>query len=190
MVWSNFVAGIIPLSDIKEGFKFMAEHGIVPGANIYHAEVGSSIGKSMGTIDENYIRDLYSYAAELYHKFGYKPYFDAAVLRNSLANEFFNQTDLLNRIPIECTWWIGISLGASVLWTLSSLVESRSIRLTVINPFADRERLSREKGFNLRGQWNFKPIDFQSVAEHIDVVVSIYEKVKIRSSNKQFGSTD
>ena len=91
MVWSNFVAGIIPLADIKEGFKFMAEHGIVPGANIYHAEVGSSIGKSMGTIDENYIRDLYSYAAELYHKFGYKPYFDAAVLRNSLANEFYEE---------------------------------------------------------------------------------------------------
>lgn len=89
---------------------------------------------------------------------------------------YFNQTDLLNRIPIECTWWIGISLGASVLWTLSSLVESRSIRLTVINPFADRERLSREKGFNLRGQWNFKPIDYQSVAEHIDVVVSIYDE--------------
>ena len=85
---------------------------------------------------------------------------------------YFNQTDLLNRIPIECTWWIGISLGASVLWTLSSLVESRSIRLTVINPFADRERLSREKGFNLRGQWNFKPIDFP-VFNFADICITI-----------------
>ncbi len=88
-IWSNFVAGIIPLSDIKDGFRFMAEHGIVPGANIYHAEVGSDIGKSLGTIDAGYIRELYSYAAELYHKYGYKPYFDAAVLRNSMANEFY-----------------------------------------------------------------------------------------------------
>ena len=30
----------------------MAEHGIVPGANIYHAEVGSVIGKKLGKIDE------------------------------------------------------------------------------------------------------------------------------------------
>ena len=40
-------------------------------------------------IDEKYIFQLYSYGAELYHKYGYKPYFDAGVLRNSLANEFY-----------------------------------------------------------------------------------------------------
>ena len=67
----------------------MAEHGIVPGANIYHAEVGSCIGKSLGRIDENYVLNLYRYAAELYHKYNYKPFFDAGVLRNSLANEVY-----------------------------------------------------------------------------------------------------
>lgn len=88
-VWSNFVAGIVPLDDMKAGFRFMAEHGIVPGANIYHAEVGSRIGKSLGVIDKDYILSLYRYAAELYHKHDMKPYFDAGVLRNSLANEAY-----------------------------------------------------------------------------------------------------
>lgn len=88
-VWSNFVAGIVPIEDMKQGFKFMAEHGIVPGANIYHAEVGSCIGKSLGRIDEEYVLELYRYASELYHKYDYKPFFDAGVLRNSLANEVY-----------------------------------------------------------------------------------------------------
>lgn len=88
-VWSNFVAGIVPLDDMKDGFRFMAEHGIVPGANIYHAEVGSYIGNSLGVIDETYILSLYHYAAELYHKYNYRPFFDAGVLRNSLANEVY-----------------------------------------------------------------------------------------------------
>ena len=88
-VWSNFVAGIVPIEDMKQGFKFMAERGIIPGANIYHAEVGSVIGRTITKIDENYITELYSYAANLYHKYGFKPYFDTCVLRNSLANEFY-----------------------------------------------------------------------------------------------------
>ena len=88
-VWSNFVAGIVPLEDLKQGFTFMAEHGIIPGANIYHAEVGSIIGNSIGKIDEDYILGLYRHAAELYHKYDYKPFFDAGVLRNSLANEVY-----------------------------------------------------------------------------------------------------
>ncbi len=88
-VWSNFVAGIVSIEDMKAGFQFMAENGIVPGANIYHAEVNSAIGKSLGIIDYDYIKELYSYATELYIKYNYKPYFNASILRNSLANEFY-----------------------------------------------------------------------------------------------------
>lgn len=88
-VWSNFVAGIVPLEDLKKGFTFMAEHGIIPGANIYHAEVGSVIGNSLGRIDEEYVLGLYRHAAELYYKYDYKPFFDMGVLRNSLANEVY-----------------------------------------------------------------------------------------------------
>lgn len=88
-VWSNFVAGIVPVEDMKAGFQFMAENGILPGANIYHAEVSSAIGKNIGIIGHDYIKELYSYATELYLKYDYKPYFNASVLRNSLANEFY-----------------------------------------------------------------------------------------------------
>lgn len=88
-VWSNFVAGIVPISNMKDGFRFMAEHGIIPGANIYHAEVGSFLGKTPGIIDENYVLSLYRYASELYYKYSYTPFFDAGVLRNSLANEVY-----------------------------------------------------------------------------------------------------
>ena len=88
-VWSNFVAGLVPIEDMKAGFSFMAERGIIPGANIYHAEVNSAIGRSIGTIDHEYVKKLYSFAAELYHKYDYKPFFNASVLRNSLANEFY-----------------------------------------------------------------------------------------------------
>ena len=88
-VWSNFVAGLVPVDDLKAGFQFMAENGIVPGANIYHAEVNSVIGRNIGQIKKDYIREIYSFAAELYRQYGYKPYFNASVLRNSLANEFY-----------------------------------------------------------------------------------------------------
>ena len=77
------------IDDMKAGFSFMAERGIIPGANIYHAEVNSAIGRSIGTIDHEYVKKLYSFAAELYHKYDYKPFFNASVLRNSLANEFY-----------------------------------------------------------------------------------------------------
>jgi len=89
LVWSNFVAGITPLEDLKSGFVFMAEHGIVPGANIYHAEVNSVLGTSPGRVKKEYIANLYSFASELYKKYNYKPFFNASVLRNSLANEFY-----------------------------------------------------------------------------------------------------
>jgi hypothetical protein len=88
-VWSNFVAGITPLEDLKAGFTFMAENGIIPGANIYHAEVNSAIGANIGRVKKEYIAQLYSFAANLYQKHNYKPFFNVSVLRNSLANEFY-----------------------------------------------------------------------------------------------------
>jgi hypothetical protein len=89
LVWSNFVAGITPLEDLQAGFTFMAEQGVIPGANIYHAEVNSVLGASSGRLKKEYIAGLYSFAAELYQKYNYKPFFNASVLRNSLANEFY-----------------------------------------------------------------------------------------------------
>ena len=88
----------------------------------------------------------------------------------------FRAAELMAKIPPECSWWIGISLGASVLWQLSALPDAMPQRLTVINPFADRERLAKEKGFSLRGQWIFKPLDYCPRAGHIDVVISLHDQ--------------
>lgn len=88
-VWSNFVAGLTPLECLKDGFLFMAENGIVPGANIYHPEVSSLIENSI-KVSHDYVCRLYSFAAELYVKYNYKPYFNESILRNSLANEFYH----------------------------------------------------------------------------------------------------
>lgn len=89
-VWCNFVAGLVPLEDIKSGFTEMAARGVIPGANVYHPEVGSVLGGTMKSPNEDFIKALYLHAAELYHKYGYHPFYDASVLRNSMANEAFN----------------------------------------------------------------------------------------------------
>jgi hypothetical protein len=62
---------------------------VVPGANIYHPDVGSIHGASVPSPNEEYIVALYNQAANLYHRLGYRPFFDASVLRNSLANEAY-----------------------------------------------------------------------------------------------------
>jgi len=91
--WCNFVAGLVPLEDQMDGFTALAERGVIPGANVYHPDVNSPFGDSISSPSEDYIVRLYRHAAELYHRFGYKPFFDSAVLRNSLANEAYE--DLL-----------------------------------------------------------------------------------------------
>lgn len=87
--WCNFVAGLVSLEDQKAGFSAVAERGIIPGANVFHPDVGSTLGDSHSSPDEYYILSLYAHAAELYHRYDYRPFFDAEVLRNSLANEAY-----------------------------------------------------------------------------------------------------
>jgi hypothetical protein len=76
------------------------------------------------------------------------------------------------------SWWIGISLGASLAYTFASLLNEskRPERLTIINPFSSREELSKEKGFSMSGQWNFSPIDHNLSLKRIDVVASVMDK--------------
>ena len=88
-LWCNFVAGLVPIQDQKDGFTSMAERGVIPGANVYHPDVGSPYGDSIPSPSEDFIVDLYMHAAQLYHKHDFKPFFDSAVLRNSLANEAY-----------------------------------------------------------------------------------------------------
>ena len=90
----------------------------------------------------------------------------------------FNPRKLLSLVPSHYPWWIGISLGASLLWMLASYSDCacRPQRLTLINPFADRARLSSERGFSLEGQWNFAPINHKLCLQHIDIVLSVHDE--------------
>ena len=74
-------------------------------------------------------------------------------------------------------WWIGISLGASLLYYSYNFVENslRPKRLTLINPFCSRKILSEEKLFDMSKQWDFSPIDNLCIVDKIDVVISIYD---------------
>lgn len=90
-VWCNFVGGISPINDLTDGFKFMADLGVVPGANIFHLDpkaVGVKLGLTEPT--EDYVMEMYGCLSSLYKEYDYKPFFSHSVLRNSLSNEMYN----------------------------------------------------------------------------------------------------
>ncbi len=87
--WVNFVGGLNDLKTLKKGFTHMAKMGVVPGANIFHPDVGSILGTKRKSPSPEYIIELFKHAAKLYHRYGYKPYFDEKCLRNSIANEAY-----------------------------------------------------------------------------------------------------
>lgn len=87
--WVNFVGGLNSLDVLKDGFTYMAELGVVPGANIFHPDVGSVIGQKRKSPSPEYIIELFRHAAKLYHKHDYLPFFDEKCLRNSIANEAY-----------------------------------------------------------------------------------------------------
>ena len=90
-VWCNFVGGISPIKDLIQGFYFMADMGVVPGANIFHLDP-KAVGVKMGLKepDEEYVMQMYSALSNIYKQYGYKPFFSESVLRNSLSNEMYN----------------------------------------------------------------------------------------------------
>lgn len=74
----------------------------------------------------------------------------------------------------KADWWIGISLGASLLYySMKFIGENKPNRITLINPFSSREVLSKERKFNLENQWNFAPIDYVEEVNNLDMVLSI-----------------
>lgn len=82
-----------------------------------------------------------------------------------------------NILKKQYDWWVGISLGASLLYYSYNFVEidKRPERLIIINPFSSREVLSKEKGFDLSKQWNFSPKEQRIDVGEIDLVTSIYD---------------
>jgi len=73
-------------------------------------------------------------------------------------------------------WWIGISLGASVLYYMYNFAKNKPERITIINPFSDRRVLANEKGFDISTQWDFSPKSIDISVKHIDLVTSVYDQ--------------
>ncbi|MBR0428349.1 MAG: hypothetical protein IJK18_09185 [Clostridia bacterium] len=73
----------------------------------------------------------------------------------------------------DADWWIGISLGASLLYySINFIKKSKPSRITLINPFSSRRILSEERGFDLNNQWDFSPKDCKIEVENLELVLS------------------
>ncbi len=81
-------------------------------------------------------------------------------------------TDIVNN---DSDWWIGISLGASFLYYVYDMAVVKPKRMTLINPFSSRRRLSIEKNFDMSGQWAIEPEAKVCNLRAIDVVISLYD---------------
>ena len=75
----------------------------------------------------------------------------------------------------DCDWWIGLSLGASLLYYSAAFCPKKFLpqRLTVINPFSCRKKLAAERNFSLDGQWIFSPEKVEVDVEILDAAISL-----------------
>lgn len=75
----------------------------------------------------------------------------------------------------DCQWWIGLSLGASLLYYLTAFCPKENLpqRLTIINPFSCRKKLAAQRGFELSGQWIFSPEEISAEIKTLEAVVSM-----------------
>lgn len=82
-----------------------------------------------------------------------------------------------NILKNKYDWWIGISLGASLLYYSYNFLkeEYRPKRITIINPFSSRKKLSEERNFDLSNQWDFMPKEQNINIEIIDLISSVYD---------------
>lgn len=86
-----------------------------------------------------------------------------------------NPTSFRQVAENACDWWVGLSLGASLLYYSAAFCPKEKLpkRLTVINPFACRKKLATERDFSLAGQWIFTPADVEVRVENFDAVLSL-----------------
>ena len=91
----------------------------------------------------------------------------------------------------DSDWWIGISLGASLLYySMRFAKKNKPNRITLINPFSSREVLSKEKQFDLSNGCNFAPIDYKCEAISLDMVLSINDsKIQMYHGAKLLNNT-
>lgn len=74
-----------------------------------------------------------------------------------------------------CSWWLGLSLGASVAFAVLPQVSPKRQpnRLTMINPFMDRQLLAQQRGFDMSSQWRISlNVQLLPPRLQLDIVVS------------------
>lgn len=86
-VWSNFVFGLEPQESLLAYCEWLASFGIVPGANVYHRDLGSNLNHKVPTAFE--IASFYISLCKIYVKYNIKPFYCSRALRTSLANEAY-----------------------------------------------------------------------------------------------------
>lgn len=92
-VWSNFVFGLEPLDLILKKCEELSSLGVVPSANVLHIDSGNRLDCDVPS--ERNIIIFFSKIAEMYHKYGFKPYYCSKALRTSLTNEAYEGRILL-----------------------------------------------------------------------------------------------
>lgn len=88
--WSNFVLGLEPQEALLDTCRYLARHGVTPGANVFHLDHGSSIKNSAPPHIDNII-SFYSKLSNIYKENGLKPFYCSRALRTSLANEAYDE---------------------------------------------------------------------------------------------------
>lgn len=83
----------------------------------------------------------------------------------------------IERTNAGAYWWIGLSLGAAIAHIVASVIPIgvRPRRITLINPFADRAQLAKEKNFSLQGQWSLNPVEYKLCVPYVDLVLSLQD---------------
>ena len=92
-VWSNFVFGLEPLDLIIKVCEDLALKGIVPSANVLHIDSGNRLDGEVPSEDD--IAIFFSSVADIYRKYGLKPYYCSKALRTSLTNEAYEERIIL-----------------------------------------------------------------------------------------------
>lgn len=87
-VWCSFVCGLEPLHKQLEGFRKLAEMGVVPGSNVFHRDPSVSIDW-VAELDSSGIADYYRQAARILREHALKPFYCIESRRSSLMWEAY-----------------------------------------------------------------------------------------------------
>ena len=96
--------------------------------------------------------------------------YDEGILSSKPFEEWLNKNQA---VP---SWWIGLSLGASLAWYFAATIQKdfQPQYLTLVNPFSNRRELAQLKGFSMDNQWdlNLENVNIPS-SVNVSAVISV-----------------